>query len=263
MARETNTANWMAGLNEGLRCARGDYVCFLQHDDYWLDGRLRAARAPLAREPEVVLLLHAARFVDRAGSGSASGIAPCPLAGPSRPRRSWSGSSSRTSSQSRRPIFRREVALGVGGLDEALWYSADWDFWLKLAAAGRTVYLAEALSAYRIHNNSMTWWRTDEQIAEQRRQLEQVLDWHSNALEMRRPIPSAVRRAAWFSVEVNTTLAAHAHRPGIPVIGLGALSSGWGPRAGIASSAIPGSSSASPLDSAPACTVGKRRLDPG
>ena len=39
------------------------------------------------------------------------------------------------------PLFSREAALRVGGLDEDLWYTADWDFWLKLAATGKTIYV--------------------------------------------------------------------------------------------------------------------------
>ena len=35
------------------------------------------------------------------------------------------------------PLFSREAAIRVGGLDEDLWYTADWDFWLKLAAVGQ------------------------------------------------------------------------------------------------------------------------------
>ena len=30
------------------------------------------------------------------------------------------------------PIIKREVAQKVGGLDETLWYTADWDLWLKI-----------------------------------------------------------------------------------------------------------------------------------
>lgn len=229
VVREENTANWMAGLNEGLRRGRGEYACFLQHDDYWLDGRLLAARSALTREPEAVMLLHAARFVDRNGSELGKWNCPLPAGRPLAAEEVMERLLVQNFVAVQAPIFRREAALRVGGLDEALWYSSDWDFWLKLAAEGQTIYLANALSAYRIHNHSMTWWRTDEQIAEQRRQLEQVLKRHSAALEKRRPIRPAVRRAARFSIEINTTLAAYAHSPSLKVIVLGAHFLGLGP----------------------------------
>jgi GT2 family glycosyltransferase len=229
IAREKNTKNWMAGANEGLRRARGEYVCFLHHDDYWLDGRLRKARAALARWPYAVMLLHAARFVDRARAPLGRWNCPLPAGRCLDPEEVVERLLVQNFIAIQAPIFRREAAAAVGGLDETLWYSADWDFWLKLAAAGPTVYLREALTAYRIHNHSMTWWRTDAQIAEQRRQMEVVLEEHAAALGRRRPIRPATWRAARYSIEVNTTLAAYAHRPGAPLLGLGVRLLGLGP----------------------------------
>ena len=54
------------------------------------------------------------------------------------------------------PLFRRDQALSVGGLDARLWYAADWDFWLKLAAMGPTVYSPRPLAGFRIHSQSQT-----------------------------------------------------------------------------------------------------------
>ncbi len=229
VARTKNAKNWMAGLNEGLNRARGEYVCFLQHDDYWLDGRLRKAQATLARWPNTVMLLHPARFVDHTGERLGQWNCPLPTNLCLAPEEVVERLLVQNFVAVQAPIFRRDAALAVGGLDEALWYSADWDLWLMLAAMGQTVYLPEVLTAYRIHNHSMTWWRTDAQIAEQRRQLELVLDAHAAALERRRSIRPATRRAARYSIEVNTALAAYAHRSGAPLIGLGMRFVGLGP----------------------------------
>src|SRR5947207_2836516 len=80
-----------------------------------------------------------------------------------------------------------------GGLDESLWYTADWDLWLRLAALGRIRYLQSAFAAFRVHAGSQTVVRND--VGERRRQLETVLDRHrANAA------PGAWR-AARFSVE--------------------------------------------------------------
>ena len=75
------------------------------------------------------------------------------------------------------PLFSREAALRVGGLDEDLWYTADWDFWLKLAAVGKTIYVPRALSAFRIHPHSQTVERST-QTDDFRRQLAIVLEKH-------------------------------------------------------------------------------------
>ncbi len=211
IARHRNTANWMAGLNTGIRMARGKYVCFLQHDDYWLPGRLQAIRETLERSPDLALLLHPARFVDR--YGKTLGTWRCPL-----PKNRLLPSSlvaERLLIQNfvamPAPIFRKEVALSVGGLDETLWYSADWDFWLKLALVGSTYYMPRPLSAYRIHHQSMTWWRTDSQILEQKRQLQVVLDRFAPLLVCPSRHRPKVRSAADFSIEVNSRLASRIH----------------------------------------------------
>ena len=54
------------------------------------------------------------------------------------------------------PIFDRQTYRNVGGLDESLWYTPDWDLWLKLAAAGPARYDPYPRTAFRIHGHSLT-----------------------------------------------------------------------------------------------------------
>lgn len=54
-------------------------------------------------------------------------------------------------------IVRRDVLASVGGFDESLPLSTDWDMWLRLAAAGhRFAYLPEAMTDYLWHANNMS-----------------------------------------------------------------------------------------------------------
>ena len=78
------------------------------------------------------------------------------------------------------PLFRRDLALQVGGLNESLWYTADWDFWLKVATVARTAYLPEPLTAFRLHSGSQTV-RGSQKLDEFRGQLESVLYDHLGA----------------------------------------------------------------------------------
>jgi hypothetical protein len=126
------------------------------------------------------------------------------------------------------PLFSREVALKVGGLVEELWYTADWDFWLKLAGAGRTVYHPRALSAFRIHPLSQTAVRSDRND-DFRKQLEIVLERHLKNWESSRSCGRGVRRVAHYSVEVNIALAALVHGQASSLPHLFAQSLGLGP----------------------------------
>ena len=54
------------------------------------------------------------------------------------------------------PAINRDAFLRVGGMDKSLWYTADWDLYLKLACAGPVYYAHEALTCFRVHGDSQT-----------------------------------------------------------------------------------------------------------
>ena len=54
------------------------------------------------------------------------------------------------------PTIRRDAFLSVRGLDDALWYTADWDLYLRLAAIGSVYYHSSPLACFRVHKNSLT-----------------------------------------------------------------------------------------------------------
>ena len=131
LLRPGRLGNWVAATNVGLREARGEWCCLLHQDDLWLPGRLARVRAelPLTRG---ALLLHDARYVDPAGASL--GAWTCPLrAGDVAPQDFVERLLVQNFIAIPSPTFRRAAALDAGGLDERLWFSADWD---SLAAAG-------------------------------------------------------------------------------------------------------------------------------
>jgi GT2 family glycosyltransferase len=210
---QTHGGNWVASSNRGLRLAQGDWVCFLHQDDFWFDERLAQLRAALRRAPRATLVLHAAWFID--SRGRRLGLWRCPLPGGKAPL-SAALLRERLLVQNfiamPAPLFRREAALHVGGLDEQLWYTADWDFWLKLAGNGQAIYLPTALVGFRVHPESQTF-RLSNRTSEFRRQLETVFERHVSALGDN---GHAIRRAACFSIELNTLLASSMHGHGAP-----------------------------------------------
>ncbi len=211
----SHTGNWIASMNEGLHTGRGRYACFLHHDDVWLPGRLEAARSAVAGDPEAVLLMSPSWFVDPAGARLNLWRCPLPEGRSPSPEFVVERLLVQNFIAVPAPVFRRGVALEVGGLDEENWHSADWDFWLKLAAAGPTTYVGRPLTGYRIHPVAATWRGTG-RAAAYRWQMDNVLDRHFAAWEGRRPARRAVQRVARLSVEANLCLAAyaHGHRPG-------------------------------------------------
>lgn len=213
--------NWAASTNEGLKAARGDYVGFLHQDDAWLDGRLGSLRSLTERFPDAMLLLHAVRYIDAEGDAVGNWTCPLPAGESLRPDQVTERLLVQNFIAIPAPIFARRAALAVGGLDPALWYTADWDFWLKLAALGPTAYDPRPLAEFRIHPEAQTIRRSGGADAF-RAQLDTVLTRHLARWEPPLRLDPAARRAAAFSVEVNTSLASAVHGRRPPALHLAA-----------------------------------------
>jgi hypothetical protein len=105
------------------------------------------------------------------------------------------------------PVFRRSVTLESGGLDEALWFSADWDLWLRLGALGPVRFIPQTLSAFRIHPASQTAARSVSP-GEWEAQLTTVLTRHMATWPVEGKLRTSVERAAAVSIAINSALSA-------------------------------------------------------
>jgi hypothetical protein len=112
------------------------------------------------------------------------------------------------------PCVRLDAIRAVGCFDESLWYTADWDFWLKLAARGPVVYVPEPLSMFGIDAGSQAVQGARD-LPRFQEQLEIVLLRHLKQWRARARVPRSVERAARFSALINTALdGAISVRPG-------------------------------------------------
>jgi hypothetical protein len=212
----------VAVTNRGLALGRGEFACFLHQDDVWRRDRLRVLRQMLDEVSTTDFLMHATGYIDRRGVHlgryhppfrESAGDLPAPeVVRPFLIQNVLSIPSA---------IFRREAALEGGGLDERLWYSADWDLWLRLAARGRSRCVARVLAGYRLHPHTQTSVRSGD-LAEFGRQHEIVFEKHFPAWKAALPDAEQVAARARFSIDVNTALAALASRQ----------KAGWGRLAG-------------------------------
>jgi hypothetical protein len=208
--------NWVANSNAGLALARGEYACFLHQDDAWLPNRLSALKQQVRRLPEAALILHPCRFIDAGGRWLGTWRCPLPAgAGGLGPDLVVERLLVQNFIAIPAPLFPRELALQIGGLDEGLWFTADWDLWLKLAAAGPTAYHPKPLAAFRIHPVSQT---AVGRAGELFRQYQAVQERHLARWEARHPGHPEVGLVARLSTAVNHALAscAHSRLPDVP-----------------------------------------------
>jgi glycosyltransferase involved in cell wall biosynthesis len=197
--------SWVAATNIGLRAARGEWACFLHQDDVWLPGRIVRIRPALA-DGKHSLILHNAIFIGP--DGKKLGRWNCPLRhGSVPPDRLLGCLLVQNFIAIPSPVFRRALAIESGCLDENLWFSADWDLWLRLGSAGPTLFIDEVLAGFRIHAASQTAARKVES-GEWEKQLTTVLERHLPHWQVNGSERKAVERMASASVAVNSTLSA-------------------------------------------------------
>lgn len=195
---------WTAKTNRGVREAAATHIAMLHQDDLWLPGHLDAVRQAIAAAPDAAMSIGPSRFIDSQGRDVGGWQLPFPAgvhAGAEIAARLIVQNTIAIPS----PVIRRDAWLAVGGMDESLWYTADWDLYLKLAQQGDIHVRPVPTTAFRLHGTSLTMTgsrRQDEFAA----QLETVVQRHLPAL------PAAVRgrqeAMARAAITVNCALAA-------------------------------------------------------
>jgi glycosyltransferase involved in cell wall biosynthesis len=203
--RRPELSSWMAKTNFAVEQAQADWICMLHKDDLWLPTRCFKVREWVAAHPDSVMHLHSARIIDDAGKRL--GTWRCPLPGGESPVPApvmFERLLIQNFIAVPTPIIRRDAYLKVGGLDEQLWYTADWDLYLKLLSAGDVYYHPDTLACFRIHGHSLTM-SGSRNAGEFRTQMETVLDRHIGMLTGRH---DRTRRLALASIDVNVALAA-------------------------------------------------------
>ncbi|HVC96814.1 MAG TPA: glycosyltransferase [Pirellulales bacterium] len=206
-----HAGNWVANTNVGVAAARGSYLSFLHQDDVWLPGRLRVLRRFAARWPAAALVVHPCVYLS--AEGRRVGYWHCPL-----PRREGLLAAAEVVPRLLVQCFigmpatlvRADAAGAIGPLDADLWYSADWEYWLRVASLGRTAYCPTPLAAFRIHAGSQTLTSAN-LPSEMERQQGVVLSRHLPRWRSEHPDGHCIARAANFSADVNVALANYAH----------------------------------------------------
>jgi glycosyltransferase involved in cell wall biosynthesis len=204
--RRADVLPWTAKTNFAVELARAKWICMLHQDDLWLPGRGAALRRWIRQQSDGVMHLHPAYVIDE--RGKRLGIWRCPLPASEAPIPTellFDRLLVQEFIAIPAPTIRRDAFINVGGLDNSLQQTADWDLYLKLCQSGNVYYHSEPLACFRIHGNSLTMMNS-RKLQDYRNQLETVLDRHIGKLSS--GTKRRVRSLAMASIDINMALAA-------------------------------------------------------
>ncbi len=151
-----------AARNVGIRAANGEYLCFLDADDYYLVEKLSWQVAALRQRPDVGVVYSDVCLCDASGACLGAEAGRDMAARPSGDilgrlvRRNWITLSA--------PLFRRGCFHEGTLFDEGLSCFEDWDLWLRIARETRFLYHPGTVACYRVHGemtsrNRERMWR--------------------------------------------------------------------------------------------------------
>ncbi|WP_420567133.1 glycosyltransferase family 2 protein [Thalassovita sp.] len=202
--------NWMQNTNFGFAAARAPFATMLHQDDIWLAGRLALLKRMYEKAPQAVLWVHGAHYIDAAGQKVGS-IGP-PFGRRENllnPEQSIPRLIVQNTIALPAAMFKTRDVQGANGLDETLWYTADWDLWLRLAANGLVAWSPVAAVGFRLHQGSQTITGSRDAKAFAQQLALPVLR-HADGM------PKAVLKRAAASNALNVWLAKRYHKNAAP-----------------------------------------------
>lgn len=145
-----------AARNCGLAAAKGKYICFLDHDDYWRQNKIRAQLLQFQKDPELGVVY--SEFLRWQADGRGEFHAPPGAQIPDSEAiddefSGWiyhhllSDCWVLTSSA----MIKMEALTKIGAFDLNLPYGEDWDLWLRLSQQFRFAKLKHPYVLYRQH----------------------------------------------------------------------------------------------------------------
>lgn len=120
--------------NEGLKRSKGEYICFLDSDDVWVDNKLEVQMKYFTEDIDFICALRNKDYITYPYKVR-NGVAPITL------RKLLM----KTVGQTSTAIFKRKVLENTGYFDETQKYSEDANYWLRISLNNKMILLNQKL----------------------------------------------------------------------------------------------------------------------
>lgn len=147
--RQENAGQTVA-KNRGIAESRGEFVAFCDADDTWRPDKLTKQVAAFAQDENIAVVFSDIHYMD--GDGAPYEIQPMQRVGGRITAELLCDNFIPFPSS----IARASVLEEVGGFDETLSMSIDYDLWLRISVRYLLHYIPEPLASYRIWEGQMS-----------------------------------------------------------------------------------------------------------
>lgn len=180
--------------NTGARGAVGELLAFLDGDDVATERRIVAPVEALARGPDIALAYGRIDLINESGKVLVS------RKNPARYRSGWVAKDLRYRNfiPFSTITVRRDVFWALGGFDESIRSSEDWEFLLRLASRHPVAFVDECLVRYRVRADSKTM---DVEAKERAiRAVQERIFCNPPSSEKRRVLPPLADACRWMGL---------------------------------------------------------------
>ena len=135
-------------INKGFAHARGQLLAWLNSDDTYNPGAVRAAVEMFTQHPQAGLIYGNADFIDE--QGRPIGAFPAAQTDYRRLRQGY------VHIPQQAAFFRADLWQRVGPLDPSFYFAMDYDLWVRLAALAPLIHVSQTWANFRLHSQGKT-----------------------------------------------------------------------------------------------------------
>jgi glycosyltransferase involved in cell wall biosynthesis len=161
-------------INKGLDSVSGDVVAWLNSDDLYTPGALASVADAFSAHPDAHWLVGRCDIIDAADRVIRPGVTR--YKNHLLSRYSYRSLLRQNCISQPAVFWRASFGKRIGGPDESLHYTMDYDLWLRMARAAEPLILDRVLAQFRIHDQSKSGQVNRGQFDEQYRVASRYFD---------------------------------------------------------------------------------------